>query len=94
MTVWLGPSPAAEDKSPKREAEPERAERERADRERLARGAEPAPAGQQLALLVGERLTPPLLAHRAPRAKAEIEVVEDFGRFVHVNSLYSLPRPT
>jgi len=35
-----------------------------------------------LLLLRRERLAAPLLAHRAPRAEAEVDVVEELGRLV------------
>ena len=38
------------------------------------------PAPERLLLLRRERLAPPLLPERAPRAKAEVEIVEDLGR--------------
>ena len=88
----LSPPPLAEDQGAEREAEAERAHGERADRERLPRGREPLPAAEHLALLVGERLAATLLPHRAAGAEAEVEIVEDFGRFVHFKSLYSLVR--
>ena len=70
-----GPAPAAEDQAAEREPESKRAEGKRADRGGLPSGREPLPAGERLALLVGQLLTPALLAQRAAGPHAEIEVV-------------------
>ena len=64
------------------EAEAEGADRERADCDRLPRHREPVPASERLLLLGRQRLAAPLLAQRAARSEAEIEVVEDLGGVV------------
>jgi len=84
---WLGMlsarlAPAAEDEAADREAEPEGAERKRADGDELPPEREAPPMANGLLLLRRERLAAPLLAHRAPRAEAEVDVVEELGRLV------------
>ena len=73
----LGLAPAAEDEAAERESQAERADREGADRSGLASGREPLPAAERLLLLVRELLAAALLAQRAARSQAEVEVVED-----------------
>ena len=59
----------------------------------LARGREALPAAERLLLLVRELLAAPLLAQRAARPEAEVEVVEDLGGFFRpASGIYSLVR--
>src|SRR6266568_4519286 len=77
----LGLAPATEDQAAQSEAQAEGSDCEGADRERLSNRREPLPAAENLLLLGGERLTAALLAERAAGPQAEVEVVEDLGRF-------------
>jgi hypothetical protein len=78
----LGPTPLAEDQAAEGEPEAERSEREGAERGDLARAPEALPASNCLFLLARQRLAAPLLAERAARSQAEIEVVEDLGGLI------------
>ena len=80
-------SPAAEDEAAEGEAEPERADGEGADRDALAPHRHLLSAADRLALLLGQLLPAPLLAQRAARLEAEIEVVEDLGTVGHAASV-------
>ena len=78
----LCPAPAAEDETADREPEPERAEREGADRRRLPDARQSLPPPERFFLVARERFAAPFLPQRAPRAEAEIEIVEDLGGLV------------
>ena len=75
-------APAAEDEAADREAEPEGTERERSDGDGLPPEREAPPVADGLFFLGRQRLAAPLLAHGAPRAEAEVDVVEELGRLV------------
>ena len=78
----LGLAPASEDQPAEREAEAERPEGEAADRERLPDRRKTLPAAERLSLFARQRLAAALLANRAARSKAEVEIVEDLGGLV------------
>ena len=78
----LSLAPATEDEAAQSEAQAEGAEAEGADRERLADWRKPLPAAEDLLLLGGQGLAATLLPQRSAGPQAEVEVVEDLGRFV------------
>src|SRR5436190_13246531 len=88
-----GLAPAAENQTAEREAETEGPDSEGADRGGLPPRGEALPAAEGLLLLVRQRLAAALLAHGAAGAQAEIEIIEDLGRFVgHITQCTSLFR--
>src|SRR5215212_6394894 len=86
FTAWSCLAPTPEHESTQREPQPERPDREGPDRECLSQRGETAPASERVRLLRSQRLAAPLLAQRAARSQAEVEVVEDLGGLVgHVH---------
>src|SRR5690242_12202966 len=93
VTPWLSLTPFAEHEPTQGESEPEGPNAEGADRRRLAPVRKALPAAEGFLLLIRQRLAAALFAHRAARAQAEVEIVEDLGGFVgHVIQCTSLLR--
>jgi AI-2E family transporter len=76
-----GLAPASEDEPTERETEPEGADGEGADRSCFPGGRKALPAAQRLPFLVCQLLAAPLLAQGLAGPQAEVDVIEDLGRF-------------
>src|SRR4051794_21947492 len=89
----LSLTPFSEHESTQGEPEPERPDTESAHRGGLAPRGKPLPPAEGLLLVVRQGLAATLFAHGAAGAQAEVEIVEDLGRFVrHVTQCTSLLR--